>query len=253
MSSADHWVLSNLQHSQKKISADLDNFRFGEAYETLYHFVWDDLADWYVEASKVNPNKTLISLSFRQVLIISHPFAPFLTETIWQTLSWEKDSVLAARQSAKIINFDTKAAADFTEIQTIITEARFITKTLKTTDAALHFHDSNLVKDNSEIIKRLARLKSISEIESGDGIHLINTKQKVWLDIDKSKAKSYINELAEKRSRQQASIKQLKNRLSNKNYVQNAPKNVVEQTRQQLSDAEELLSIIEAEQKQFQL
>ncbi len=48
---ADHWVLRKLQHTQQGIGRDLDGYRFSEAYDKLYHFIWDDLADWYVEAS----------------------------------------------------------------------------------------------------------------------------------------------------------------------------------------------------------
>ena len=67
-------------------------YRFSEAYDTLYHFVWDDLADWYIEASKAEPNKQLLAYLLETVLILAHPFAPFVTETIWQTLAWEGDS-----------------------------------------------------------------------------------------------------------------------------------------------------------------
>jgi valyl-tRNA synthetase len=60
VSAADHWVLSKLQQSQETIGLYLDTYRFSEAYETLYHFVWDDVADWYIEASKAAPNLPLL-------------------------------------------------------------------------------------------------------------------------------------------------------------------------------------------------
>lgn len=250
-SSADHWVLSKLQRSQELISADLDNFRFGEAYDKLYHFVWDDLADWYIEASKAEPNKPLLAYLLEQILIIAHPFAPFLTETIWQTLAWENDSILAARQQEKIIDSGKKEASDFNEIQAIVTEARYITKALKVSEANLHFQNVPLMEGNAPVIKLLARLNSVSEKQEGDGIQLTSTKYRVWLDIDKSKAKAYLKELDEKRSKEQASIKQLQSRLNNKNYVQNAPEAVVKQTKDQLEAAQEQLAKIEAEQARF--
>jgi len=92
-SAADHWVLSKLQQSQEDIARGLESYRFSEAYETLYHFVWDDLADWYIEASKAEPNLPLLTFVLEAVLALAHPFAPFVTETIWQTLEWEKDSI----------------------------------------------------------------------------------------------------------------------------------------------------------------
>lgn len=249
--SADHWVLNNLQRSQELISADLDNFRFGEAYDRLYHFIWDDLADWYIEASKAEPNKPLLAYLLEQILIIAHPFAPFLTETIWQTLAWENDSILASRLQAKIIDSDAKEAADFEEVKVIITEARFITKALNVSDTNLHYQNVPLMAGNAPVIKLLARLKSVSEKAEGDGIELTTTKYRVWLDIDKSKAKAYVKELDEKRAKQQASIKQLESRLSNKNYVQNAPKAVVEQTKDQLQAAKDLLDKLSIDKQKF--
>jgi len=250
-SAADNWVLSKLQQSQELISADLDNFRFGEAYDKLYHFVWDDFADWYIEASKAEPNKPLLAYLLEQILIIAHPFAPFLTETIWQTLAWENDSILASRQQEKIIGSDSKEAADFAEIQAIVTEARFITRALKVSGANLHYQNIPLMEANAPVIKLLARLKSVTELQEGDGIQLTSTKYRVWLDIGKDKAKAYVKELDEKRSKEQASIKQLQSRLSNKNYVQNAPDKVIQQTKDQLQAAQDLLKSIDTEIKRF--
>ncbi|HSX36564.1 MAG TPA: valine--tRNA ligase, partial [Patescibacteria group bacterium] len=87
-SAADHWVLSKLQQSTEVVGKHLDNYGFSEAYDELYHFVWDDVADWYIEASKGSPNKPLLAYVLEAVLTLAHPFAPFVTETIWQTLAW---------------------------------------------------------------------------------------------------------------------------------------------------------------------
>lgn len=251
ITSADHWVLSKLQRSQELISSDLDNFRFSEAYDKLYHFIWDDLADWYIEASKAEPNKPLLAYLLEQVLIIAHPFAPFLTETIWQTLAWENDSILAARQQEKIIDSNNKQASDFQEVQAIVTETRFITKALRVSGTILHYQNTPQIEANASIIKLLARLKAVTERQPGEGIQLTSTKRQVWLDIDKSKAKEYVKELNEKRSKEQASIKQLESRLNNKNYVQNAPEAVVEQTKDQLQAAQDLLATLETEINRF--
>ncbi len=94
---ADHWILNKLQHLQRSLERDLDRYRFAEAYDRIYHFVWDDLADWYIETSKTTPNAPLLAKVLEIVLIFAHPFAPFVTETIWQTLNWIGDSVLASQ------------------------------------------------------------------------------------------------------------------------------------------------------------
>ena len=243
--------MSKLQQSQEKIHGDLDNYHFGEAYDTLYHFIWDDLADWYIEASKAEPNKPLLAYLLEQVLVLVHPFAPFLTETIWQTLAWEKDSLLAARQSEKIIGHDGKRAAEFTEIQAIVSEARFITNALKVAGATLYYTDVPFLKDNAATIKHLARLQDVTEVTDGTGLFLTATRHKAWLDIDKSTAQSYAKELDAKRQQQTASIQQLESRMANKEYVKNAPKAVVGQTKDQLKAAQELLATLDAEYQRF--
>src|SRR6202035_3921163 len=78
---ADHWILAKLDQTQTKVSDDLDHYRFSEAYESVYHFIWDDLADWYIEASKAAANKPLLKHLLEVTLILLHPFAPFVSET----------------------------------------------------------------------------------------------------------------------------------------------------------------------------
>lgn len=251
VSAVDHWILSNLQNSQQKITKDLDEFRFSEAYDTLYHFIWDDLADWYIEASKVNPNKPLLAYLLEQVLLIAHPFAPFVTETIWQTLAWEQDSILAGRQLPNAMGSDAGKAKDFVEIQAIVAETRAIIKALRVSGSTLYHTDVKFLDENSDVIQHLARLKGVASVQKGNGLYLTATKLKCWLDIDMETAKAYLVELDGKRDRELQSIKQLEGRLSNKSYVDNAPKQVVEQTKQQLSEAKELLESIEQERKRF--
>jgi len=68
VSAADHWILSKLHHSAELINGHLDNYRFSEAYAELYHFIWDDLADWYIEASKALLEPTAAGLFARSRL-----------------------------------------------------------------------------------------------------------------------------------------------------------------------------------------
>ncbi len=252
VTAADHWILSNLQRSSEKISSDIEGYRFAEAYATLYHFVWDDLADWYIEASKAEPNKALLAHLLENILILAHPFAPFLTETVWQTLAWEENSILAIRVLEKPLKFDSRAAEDFAQVQAIVTEVRFITKALKVSGRTLCYHDSPFLETNGPAIAQLGRLKAVEAGKSEEqGITLTSTKQNCWLNINASTAQKYVKELDEKLAQQQGSIKQLEGRLANKSYVENAPEQIVEQTKQQLTDAKELAVSIEEEKHRF--
>jgi valyl-tRNA synthetase len=195
VSAADHWIIGKLTDAQQQIGIRLDKYDFSEAYETLYHFIRDDLADWYIEASKSAPNQQLLAYLLEQVLLITHPFAPFVTETIWQTLAWEKDSILATREFTKIIDYDRQAAHDFDELQKIITETRTILRSLKATGVTLYHRDTKLLSQNAALVKQLARLTGVVSVLDGSGLNLTSTSTECWLDIDKATAQAYATEL----------------------------------------------------------
>jgi valyl-tRNA synthetase len=250
---ADHWILSKLDFYQRKLNKDLDNFRFSEAYESLYHFIWDDLADWYIEASKSEPNRPLLAHVLESILILLHPFAPFVTETIWQTLEWGNDSTLAAVTMKQPLPFDAKQAAEFIEVQSIVSEARFIQKVMKVNKLSLFYKDDDLTDTTAETIRSLASLGSVkkSAHSYSEGLKLTSVKKELWLDVDSKTASSYSDDLKQKQSKQKEVIAQLEKRLTNKAYIDNAPKSVVEQTKTALEEAEYLLSSIIEEEKRF--
>lgn len=248
---ADHWILSKLQHSTEVISSHLDNYRFSEAYETLYRFVWDDFADWYVEASKAQPNLQLLAYCLNAILITAHPFAPFVTETIWQTLAWEDDSVLVDRQWPVISVSDDNLTKTFEEIKSIVTETRFILNALKVKDVTLYYSGIDSISNNAEVIKQLTKLVDVKEVREGSGLFLTQTNYRCWLDIDPAAARSYVKEIETKQQAQQRLIAQLEGRLANTSYVTNAPGEVVEQTRTQLEEARQLLDNLNAQHNQF--
>lgn len=250
-SAADHWVLSKLQQTQERLNQQLDNNRMSEAYETLYHFVWDDVADWYIEASKAVPNLPLLKHVLESTLLLAHPFAPFVTETIWQTLAWEQDSVLAARTYSQPMPYDKHQAAAFAEIMAIVSETRLILTALRATNITLYFTDSAMIASNADVIRQLAKLQAVTEVKDGNGLSLTSTAHRCWLDIDEGIAKAYVKDLQEQQSRQESVIAQLEGRLSNKGYIDNAPKAIVGQTKAQLSEAKTVLKNIKREQERY--
>jgi valyl-tRNA synthetase len=253
VSVADHWIISKLTTAQGRVSDLLDKYEFSEAYETLYHFIRDDLADWYIEASKAEPNQPLLKYLLEQVLLVTHPFAPFVTETIWQTLAWEQDSILATRELPEVIAFNSGSAGDFTELQTIITESRAILRALNATGVTLYHQDNSLLNQSGALVKRLARLANVTSVKDGNGLNLTSTSIVCWLDIDAATAQAYAAELVANYNKQSATISHLEGRLSNDDYVKNAPKKLVDETKDQLAEAQVVLGNIATEQERFKL
>lgn len=250
--SADEWILYQLQQSIKKITSLLDEYRYSEAYEHLYHFVWDDVADWYIEVSKTHPNKGILAYVLENILKLAHPFAPFITETIWQTLKWEGDSLLIVSKWPAAPNANAKKAAAFEEIKQIISEIRFIRGIIGLrTGLNLYHTGENLFREEGTLITSIARLESIKEVRDGHGLHLTSTTRTCWLDLDQESTNTFIAELKAKQEAQAKVVAQLKGRLDNKSYVENAPKAIVEQTRTQLAEAEALLAKVTNEYERF--
>jgi valyl-tRNA synthetase len=247
----DHWMLAKLSKTADDIAQHLDNYRYSEAYDTLYHFVWDDFADWYIEASKATTNPGLLVSALESILKLAHPFAPFVTETIWQTLELKGSSTLAAADWPEIPAADNKRAKTFESIKELVTEARVVMKAVGITKTSLLYEkEVPTVMANKDLIMRLARLESIEADHNGQGVKLTH-KHALRLDISDEVAQAYTNKLSERRRSEQEAVKRLEERLKNKNYVANAPEAVVAQTRAQLDETKAKLITIESELRRF--
>ncbi|MCU0667306.1 MAG: valine--tRNA ligase [Patescibacteria group bacterium] len=248
----DHWILNKLTKAQSDIDNLMSNYRVGEALEIVYHTIWDDIADWYIESSKSRPNKQLLAIVLDYSLKMAHPFAPFVTETIWQTLKWTNNTVLMAQTRSKLPKYNTEIATEFNEIKTIITEIRLITTSLGIHKAGLYHKGSKVLSDNADLIKRLAKLGNVAEVEAGKGLHLTTTKLDCWLDIDLHTAATYVTKLRVAKIDKETVIERLDRRLANKNYTDKAPKAVVQQTKDQLEHEKQLLAKLSQELATFE-
>jgi len=244
---ADAWILSKLQHSIREVSEFLDDYRFAEASDHIYHLLWDDLADWYIEASKLEPNLSVLAYTLETMLKLAHPFAPFVTETIWQTLKWEKGQLITTAWP-QTIPVDAKPAKAFEEIKAIVSEIRYITASLKISKPNLYYAEQAFMAENAELIKTLAKLGEVKSADDYAGLRLSSTKHEAWLDLSEKQIKQFTDDLSRKITETEQHIKQLESRLKNKAYVQNAPAELVKETKQQLTDAKELLA-----KQQFEL
>lgn len=233
-SSVDHWILNKLSNCAAQMSKHLDNYRLSEAYETLYHFVWDDLADWYVEASKATPNPALMAYVLEATLKMAHPFAPFVTETIWQTLAWEDGTLLAVQHWPEPLPADTAKAEDFDRIIDLVSDIRRVTTALGLNRPKLTYKDSEAVAANTDSISALGRLGGIEHVQEGQGLKLTHSRVEAWLAVSPAEAQNYLDKLKAQQEQLQNSVKRLEGRLLDGDYTAKAPQQIVDQTRQEL-------------------
>jgi valyl-tRNA synthetase len=250
--SADHWILSRLGQATEQISSYLDAYRFSEASDLVYHLLWDDFADWYIEASKSQLNKGILAYGLEMILRLAHPFAPFVTETIWQTLKWEGDSLLISAAWPKPIKISDDKSTTFEQIKAVVSEIRYIKGVMHLQGGLNLYHTGEpFLKDNAKLLKSLARIEEIKEVRGGYGLHLTSIPYRCWLDIDQETAQRFLEQLKTKLADQKKSEEQLEARLANEAYIKNAPKKLVEETKSQLEEAKELSAKLQSEYNRF--
>lgn len=113
LSPADHWIVEKSNAAIKQVTTHLNNYRFSEAGETIYHLLWHDFADCYIEYAKQSLNPEVLAYVLEVTLRLLHPFAPFVTEAIWQELAWTDGQLITERWPHTIIRTDTELSKQF--------------------------------------------------------------------------------------------------------------------------------------------
>lgn len=234
-----HWIAHRLAAAQNQIEDHLKNYRFAEAVETLYHFTWDEVADWFMEAQKLYQNSSILKQVLFMNLQIAHPFAPFVTEVIWQTFH-DDDSLLISQQFNNKINYDDAKAAEFEQIKQLVAEIRFVTSQLPAGKYDLIYVADDLIARHAELIQRLAGLKSVKLADSSRGLRIPSTQREAWLDISEELIYEHQTRLELRLVEARKDIAGLENRLANPSYTDKAPAHLVAETRQNLADKKAL-------------
>ena len=244
---ADHWVVHELLTAKQQIEAMLADYRFAEASETLYHTIWHSVADWYLEASKGAENKPLLKWVLETCLKLAHPFMPFVTETIWQTLGWHEKPLIKETWPDFFPDYSDISAGEFEQLKLLITEIRVVTKELGGTRHGLYYGNDSLVEENSELLEHLSRVTSIEKIDTPKGLRLAVTGRETWLAVDEKVVKKHRKTLEERVKAVEQIIAKLEGRLNNESYVANAPGAVVNETREQLQQQQQLAARLNSE------
>ena len=244
---ADHWIARQLDEAAQSLDRQIATYHFAEAGETIYHTVWDDVADWYIEASKVEQNIDMNAYVLDTILRLTHPFAPFLTETIWQALPWH-DTILASETMPDRLEYDDIAAAAFGRLKDLVSEARYVVSELPGNKRyGLLYMDDSLVADNIELVKKLARATSVEHVDQARGLRLAASGRDVWLDIDDETLYEHQANLEKRLAEERQHIRTLETRLANDNYVAKAPPALVEESRKTLREKQELITRLQNE------
>ena len=273
LSLADRWIISQLQSTEQDVTRALDAYRFDHAAQSIYEFIWNNYCDWYLElskpvltsdtasaAAKRGTRRTLVRV-LEATLRMTHPFMPFITEEIWQTIA-----PLAGKSGDTIMSqpypvadqskIDSTAVAEMEWVMNFITGIRSIRsqmniapkKALPVLLKDAQAEDQEKLDNNRNFISRLANLESIEllEGEAPAAATALVGKMEILIPleglIDKD---AEIARLNKEMGKLDKVIKQSSGKLSNDNYVNKAPAEVVAKERDKLAEMQQAYQQLE--------
>ena len=132
LTDADRWILGRLEEVRAEADSAMESYEFSRACESIYHFAWDEFCDWYLELAKVQLNEpeqagntaVVLATVLDNLLKLLHPVMPFVTETLWKTLTGGESLVIAEWPTGSGIALDSVATQRITDMQKLITEVR---------------------------------------------------------------------------------------------------------------------------------
>jgi valyl-tRNA synthetase len=235
----DHWILGRFSRENAIITKAIEAYRFSEAGERVYSLLWNDLADWYLEASKSQANIDVLVYCLETILKLAHPFAPFVTEAIWQNMPWQKQNLITASWPEPI---KAPAAPEFEKIMALVSQIRAISTDLSLVKPKLLYQPNPLLDENAALITQLARVGEMEAVKQGRGLRLSSTDFNCWIDVDAATLRSYRTALERKRSGAGEYLQRLQAQLTNQSYLKNAPGELVQETKDRAQETELVVS-----------
>lgn len=249
----EDWICRELTRCKEEIEDDMMAYRFSEAVETLYSVIWDKYADWFIESQKMYKNVPLLKATLEMILTMLHPFAPFVTEAIWQSLSWTNGMLVVQKWPPRLV-WDEISAENFERLMVVVSEIRRVSNELLGASGGKKwtalYGDDALVDDNQVLVAKLANLESMVSCEGQPrGLRLALANHEIYLDVSAEVVKAYRDRLEERILKVGRELDALNVRMMNPNYVDKAPVELVKQTRDGISEKEKLIERLRGELK----
>ncbi|MDI3534092.1 MAG: valyl-tRNA synthetase [Thermosediminibacterales bacterium] len=273
---ADKWILSRYNSIIKEVTKSLDSYEFGIAAQKLYDFIWSEFCDWYIELTKPRlygedmesrvTAQHVLWLVLSGTMKLLHPFMPFITEEIWQHLPHEGESIMVSKWP----EFDEANCFPDDEskmylIMEAIRSIRNIRGELnvapsRKAEAVVRVSSDDvleILKEGAVYIKNLANVSKITFIEKKEDVPkkamtAVISGAEIYMpleglvDIDKE-----IERLQKELKNLKSEIERANKKLSNKGFLEKAPKDVVEKERKKQKDYTERYKKVEERLKLF--
>jgi valyl-tRNA synthetase len=259
----DRWILSRLDRLIAKANQLLGDFQFGEAETQVHDFLWGEFCDWYIELAKIrlreenalSPVPVLVQ-TLETSLRLAHPFMPFVTEEIWQTLvlhlppdEARPDSIMIAPYPTTRGCIDDQAEEEMGSVIEIIrsirnARAQSKVESARWVEAEIYAKNRSAIETHRWAIETLARVQPLAILEhrrmdenrQGAMVLVLRDVEIIlpmMADVDAEKQR-----LEREKEGLEVRIAGLKNRLSGESFLSKAPSSVIEKERAKLLDTE---------------
>ncbi len=255
----NQWIINELIVTKNKIDNNISKYLFHEVANDLYHFIWHTFCDWYIEFAKSlfsNDNKVTLETKnvsmwvFSEILKISHPVIPFITEKLWLNL-FNKDKFLINEEviDLKIQKEYINSQQNFKNLIQIITSIRNIRSDLNIPykeKISLNINTANkdfitLINSLKKEVMNLLKLEKFdinnSSYKSKDSVNLVIANSTLIIPLNGIiNAKEELLRLSEKKDKEQSELNKLLNKLNNKNFNTKAPTEIITKFKEQADD-----------------
>lgn len=253
LTAADKWILSRYSRLVKSVTDSLDSFELGLAVQKLYDFIWDEFCDWYIELAKTslggdtaqkNTAKSVLVYVMSNTLKLLHPFMPFITEEIWQTLPHKGESIMVSSwpKYDEMLLFPLEEAS-LERVMTAIKAVRNRRAEMNVPPSrkARLFIETKYAKDFESGAVYMTRLAGASEVSVGGGFEIegavcvitdsariyIPTGELIDIDAEKTRLNKELKSVEKE-------IEMLTGKLNNQGFLSKAPADVIEAQREAL-------------------
>jgi len=262
----DKWVLSQFNALVGEVRANLDGFELGIALSKLYDFIWDIFCDWYIELAKIRlANKGTKECNTAQRVLVYvlggamkllHPFLPFITEEIWQSLPHEGESIMISNypEQDDKLNFenDERIMARVLDVIKAIRRARAEKNVPPSKKATLYIVTDHKDTFNDAVAPFFTKLASASEVkvcdkvEEDNALRIITDSAVAYIPVaDIIDFEKEVARLTKEKETLLKEIERIEKKLSNEGFTSKAPAAVIEGEREKLRKYQDTLTATE--------
>ena len=250
------WFESKYNLKVNKINQCFKNFKISEALMIIYKLVWDDFCSIFLEIVKPKfgnelsqESSLLIKSYFNKILVLIHPFMPFISEELFAKLNTKKEIISENLIWPKLGSIDNSFLRDFDDLILIVTKVRNFKKqkNISFKDELLIFHQNKNINESlSSVFKKLTNCKLIfsEDLDSKDLSTIVVGKYKYIVDFNQDTKEDDIIELRKALDYNLGFKDIIEKKLSNSKFIENAPNNVIQGERNKLDDVLKKIEII---------